>query len=286
MPVSQLQKPSEQQLHQQQRLLSCFRALPEVEQPAAACCFAWQQQHEQFQQAAQLICCIASGFSSRVSLLQLAAGRQRSAWGSGAITDEQQQQQLSVFQTKPLPAGSPLLARTARVSKGYKAAAAVTVAHAHSPKRAPTSNSGTANNSIAGSSSSSSSGRARWSKTTDSSAGTPPAIPPASALVKPGSITKSALASVATKTKNSSKGSSAEQPVTFHRKIKSSGYGFVQPKIKLGQAKPAPIKVGLQGNKGPQLLAHQLSVQRQYPLVSNWHREYNNSQHLLTSGAN
>jgi hypothetical protein len=27
----------------------------------------------------------------------------------------------------------------------------------------------------------------------------------------------------------------SDKPVTFHRQIKSSGYGFVQPKVKLGQ---------------------------------------------------
>eukprot|EP00878_Enallax_costatus_P040961 GHUV01047382.1.p1 GENE.GHUV01047382.1~~GHUV01047382.1.p1 ORF type:complete len:318 (+),score=81.62 GHUV01047382.1:558-1511(+) len=73
---------------------------------------------------------------------------------------------------------------------------------------------------------------------------------------------------VASKPKSSSKGQLPEKPVTFHKKIKSSGYGIVQPKMKLGQAKPAPIKVGLQGNKGPQLLAHQLAADRQYPMDS------------------
>jgi len=31
--------------------------------------------------------------------------------------------------------------------------------------------------------------------------------------------------------------------VTFHRKVKSSGYGFVQPPVRLGHAKPAPMRV-------------------------------------------
>ncbi|KAF6257814.1 WD40-repeat-containing domain protein [Scenedesmus sp. NREL 46B-D3] len=58
-----------------------------------------------------------------------------------------------------------------------------------------------------------------------------------------------------------------DKPVTFHKQIKSSGYGFVQPKVKLGQAKPAPVKVGGPGaSRVPQLLSQQLSGQRRYPL--------------------
>ena len=35
-----------------------------------------------------------------------------------------------------------------------------------------------------------------------------------------------------------------DKPVTFHKKVKSSGYGFIQPKVELGKSKPAAVKVG------------------------------------------
>lgn len=226
-------------------------------------------------EAAQLICCIASGFSSRVILLGLAAARHRTAWGQSATAKKHIEpavdgacgsSTLSVFQTRPLPSGSPLLARTAKGG----AAALEKAINPHSPQRSPPGSSTTgncSNPSVANSSSSI--GRARWSQTTSNATGALSSQPRASS--GPSSNTRPVVSpSVANKSKHSIKGSSALQPVTFHKKIKSSGYGFVQPKVKMGQPKPTPIKVGLQGNKSPQLLVHQLSSQRQYPLVSIW----------------
>jgi hypothetical protein len=38
-----------------------------------------------------------------------------------------------------------------------------------------------------------------------------------------------------------------DKPVTFHKKVKSSGYGYIQPKVELGKSKPAAVKVLRQG---------------------------------------
>lgn len=54
-------------------------------------------------------------------------------------------------------------------------------------------------------------------------------------------------------------------PVTFHRKVKSSGYGMVQPPVRLGHAKPAPVRVTKPAPPSA-LLARHVASMRQYPL--------------------
>eukprot|EP00775_Hariotina_reticulata_P012463 gene12463-12598_t len=58
------------------------------------------------------------------------------------------------------------------------------------------------------------------------------------------------------------------KPVTFHKQIKSSGYGFLQPKVQLGKAKPAPVKLQPGLSRGVMPLAQQLAAHRQYPMDS------------------
>ncbi|KXZ44757.1 hypothetical protein GPECTOR_62g872 [Gonium pectorale] len=55
-----------------------------------------------------------------------------------------------------------------------------------------------------------------------------------------------------------------DQPVTFHSKIKSSGYGFVQPSTKLGRAPPPPVKVGKASATSS--VGKHLMAARSYPL--------------------
>ena len=53
------------------------------------------------------------------------------------------------------------------------------------------------------------------------------------------------------------------KPVTFHQKVKSSGYGFVQPTVKMGSAPPPKVKV-TKAVATSQMGRH-LLAQRQYP---------------------
>ncbi|GAX86685.1 hypothetical protein CEUSTIGMA_g14092.t1, partial [Chlamydomonas eustigma] len=55
------------------------------------------------------------------------------------------------------------------------------------------------------------------------------------------------------------------QPVTFNRKIKSSGYGFVQPQVRMGCAPPAPIKVTK--TAATSSIGRHLLHQRSYPIM-------------------
>lgn len=58
-----------------------------------------------------------------------------------------------------------------------------------------------------------------------------------------GSARARSAGSAASPSKNGGKGGLMNHPVTFHKKVKSSGYGFVQGPIKLGRPPPAPVKV-------------------------------------------
>lgn len=57
------------------------------------------------------------------------------------------------------------------------------------------------------------------------------------------------------------------QPVTFHKRVKSSGYGVVQPKITLGRPPPAPVRVNPKPSVGNGLGRNLLS-DRCYPADS------------------
>jgi hypothetical protein len=71
------------------------------------------------------------------------------------------------------------------------------------------------------------------------------------------------------KASSSSSSKQINHPVTFHKQIKSSGYGFLQPKVQLGKAKPAPVKIqpGL-SRQVMMPLGQQLAANRQYPMES------------------
>ncbi|KAJ9518705.1 hypothetical protein QJQ45_018715 [Haematococcus lacustris] len=59
----------------------------------------------------------------------------------------------------------------------------------------------------------------------------------------------------------------ANQPVTFHRKVKSSGYGFVHPAARLGRPPPSPVSVRTRPCAASTVAKHLLQA-RQYPVSS------------------
>lgn len=61
----------------------------------------------------------------------------------------------------------------------------------------------------------------------------------------------------------------ASQAVTFHTRIKSSGYGLTFPKAQLGKAPPKPKKVQMQGRNHRGLLPAHWGTQDMYP-SSGW----------------
>ncbi|KAG1664713.1 hypothetical protein FOA52_006690 [Chlamydomonas sp. UWO 241] len=56
------------------------------------------------------------------------------------------------------------------------------------------------------------------------------------------------------------------QPVTFHKKVKSSGYGFVQPQIRIGATPPKKVAVSKSGSAATSALGRHFVQQRTYPL--------------------
>jgi hypothetical protein len=135
-----------------------------------------------------------------------------------------QQQQMSVFQTQPLPEGSPLLDRSIRCSSSSSSSRVMSPAAGAAPN--PTS-----------SEVASGPGKQRATWQADSKAKAPAAAAaaaaPARAADKLAGVSRAPGSPKATKPKKAL----PDKPVTFHRQIKSSGYGFVQPKIKLGQVR-------------------------------------------------
>ncbi|GFR52879.1 hypothetical protein Agub_g15511, partial [Astrephomene gubernaculifera] len=156
---------------------------------------------------------------------------------------------LSVFQTAPLPADSPLRAPNpagpAPSSSAASASSGRRSSSAGSSKSAPgRSGSGGTGTATPG-------GAARFTSPGSGRSSRPPA-PPASSPSKPSS-------------KGPGGGGSGvrNQPVTFHAKVKSSGYGFVHPTTQLGRAPPPPVKVGR--SAAASSVGRQLLESRQYP---------------------
>uniref|UniRef100_A0A7S3VM98 Uncharacterized protein n=1 Tax=Dunaliella tertiolecta TaxID=3047 RepID=A0A7S3VM98_DUNTE len=57
----------------------------------------------------------------------------------------------------------------------------------------------------------------------------------------------------------------SKQPIVFHRQIKSSGYGFVQPPVKLGRPPPPPVKLPARPIPTSNVTRHLLQA-RSYPM--------------------
>eukprot|EP00798_Chlamydomonas_sp_ICE-L_P014831 gene14831-20884_t len=71
-------------------------------------------------------------------------------------------------------------------------------------------------------------------------------------------------------------------PVTFNKKIKSSGYGMVQPQIKMGRSIPTPVKMTKTGATSN--VARHLIRQRQYPIDCSPFIQHQ-AQNVLSEGA-
>jgi hypothetical protein len=151
---------------------------------------------------------------------------------------------LSVFQTRALPEGSPLLDRGARCSSSSSAGSSSRPSSsAGSGLALPRSSSSSSSSSgdvsrsaaaqpdhISSGISSSAPGKQRSTWQADSK------VQPTAAAASSRTAGKLAGASRAPASpKPKPKKPLSDKPVTFHRQIKSSGYGFVQPKVKLGQ---------------------------------------------------
>ncbi|GLC47410.1 hypothetical protein PLESTB_001960900 [Pleodorina starrii] len=175
--------------------------------------------------------------------------------GGGADAGDDAAVAISVFQTGPLPADSPLRAPSSAGAGG---------ASVLSPSGSVSSAAGggggggrrasSAGPSRPGGSVASPAGKAAAANgarfTSPSTGRRPP--PPSSSSSSPSSKPVKPAPAI----KN--------QPVTFHSKIKSSGYGFVQPSTQLGRAPPPPVKLSARPSAVSSVGRHLVEA-RQYP---------------------
>jgi hypothetical protein len=272
VPVSKLQQPSAQNQQQQARLAACFCALPDLDPPAAACCFAAPNdaQQEQFDPL-DALCCLATSSGGSFSMMHISqqnSGHCVTADSAQAgVGSQQQQKQLSVFQTQPLPEGSPLLDRSMRCSSSSAGS---------SSRPSSSTGSGLPRSGSKGSSSSGGmtiSAAAQPDQTSSAGVASAPSRQRATWQADSKAQPKAAAAAVSTRTAGKLPGASrapaspkpkpkkplSDKPVTFHRQIKSSGYGFVQPKVKLGQVGALVSSV----SPCTKVLAAEMSLSRQ-----------------------
>jgi hypothetical protein len=237
--------------------------------PTAACCAAALQSTAQ-----QVTAVVGALVSCDVAFIGIAleppAAAGRTAGGVGLIHASQQQQGgLSIYQEQHLPPWSVLLEAgtgtsstssgsgsgsgsgtattgNSRLDRGTSIGAAGTAAAAGGAGNRPRwgASSGSGTDVDVGSSRSSKDASKGRSTTAAGSSSKSAQETPRRTAAGPSSSSSSSKPRVKPGRQLT------DQPVTFHRKVKSSGYGFVQPKVQLGCSRPAPVKVRLRQGCG------------------------------------
>ncbi|GIL86343.1 hypothetical protein Vretifemale_14642, partial [Volvox reticuliferus] len=152
---------------------------------------------------------------------------------------------ISVFQAGPLPIDSPLRAPSPAGSGGGVSSPAGSIGSGS--RRA--SSAGPSRPGGSGASPAGKAGGSGGARFTSPGPGRRPPVPASSPAVKSGKV--------APGIKN--------QPVTFHNKIKSSGYGYMQAPTQLGRAPPPPVKLPSRAAAVSSVGRHMVES-RQYPL--------------------
>jgi hypothetical protein len=228
--------------------------------PTAACCAAALQGTTQ-----QVTAVVGALVSCDVAFIGIALEPSATAGvAAGSVqASHQQQGGLSIYQEQPLPPGSVLLepgtgtsnadssssssgTRAAVPSSSDGAAGVAAVAGASRSRWGAGSSSGGSGPDADVGSRKSSKDASKGRNTTGASSSRSGQVTPQRTAAGTSSSSSSSSSKAKPPAVNKVKPGRqlTDQPVTFHRKVKSSGYGFVQPKVQLGCSKPAPVKVG------------------------------------------
>lgn len=216
--------------------------------------------------------CVASASSASFAVVQLNSRCEDVHFGSGSsrIVSSTcsslvaRMPQLSVFQTQPLPAGSPLLEKTAWRSSGSSSSSGSSGTGTPTKRPSSSSSSPAAAAAVPRSQAPTSAEQTKTQRATWLADGSAAAGASAGKRGAPAGSSPSKAAAAAPKPKPK-KTLPADKAVTFHTQIKSSGYGFVQPKIKLGQVRWAysavpPCSAAGLPETAPQSGLHQLTM--------------------------